>query len=136
MASVVEAVGVGAEAPQHRGQQIDARGRARAQPEASADRPVERLEREAGRLELGERALRVLEENLARPRRRGALAHALDQGAAHLLLELSDVEAHGRLAQVEILGGPGEAAAPHDLPKGADMRGIQVEGAPDHGPRV
>ena len=119
-----------AEPPQHGRKQIDARGRAGAQAKASADRPVERLERLARGLELRERARRVLEENLARARRRRALAHALEERHAHLLLELPDVEAHGRLAQMEILGGAGEAAAPHDLLQGADMRGIQVEGTP------
>jgi hypothetical protein len=69
----------------------------------------------ARRLELGEGALGVLEQDLARAGGGGALAHALHQGQANFLLELTDVQAHGGLAQVQVLGGAREAAAPHDL---------------------
>ena len=87
----------------------------------------------ARRLELGEGALGVLEQDLARARGGGALAHALHQGQAHLVLELTDVQAHGRLAQVQILGGAREAAAPHHFLQGADVRGVQVEQRRRHG---
>ena len=74
------------------------------------------------------------EQDLARAGGGGALAHALHQSQAHLVLELTDVQAHGGLAQVQILGGAREAAAPHHFLQGADARGVQVVEWRRHGP--
>ena len=40
----------------------------------------------------------------------------------------------GGLAQVQVLGGAREAAAPHHFLQGADVRGVQVEERRRHGP--
>ena len=113
---------------------MNARRRAGAHAQPPAHHAARILYGLAPRLELGEGALGVLEQDLARAGGGGALAHALHERQPHLLLELTDVQAHGGLAQVQVLGGAREAAAPHHFLQGADVREVQVEERRRHGP--
>src|SRR5262245_30144935 len=109
-------------------QQVDARGGARAEPQAPSDDAAQRLERLARGLELAEGALGMFHQDLARARGAGPLADTLDQREADALLQLPDVEAHRGLAQPQVLGRTREAAARDHAAERPDVRGVQVEG--------
>src|SRR5438034_7597839 len=75
------------ELPEGRRQEVDRERGARPKADAPGDDPAELLDDFEARLELPQRAARVGEEQLARLRREGTLADALEERQAERLLE-------------------------------------------------
>ena len=115
-----------AEPAQRIGQQIRARGGARAEPHASGHDTAQPLDRLARRLELGQRAARVLEQHLAGGGGKRPAADALEQARAQRRLQVPDVMAHRGLAHVQRLGRARERGVAHDLGERPDVDGRQL----------
>ncbi len=67
-----------------------------------------------GPLDLGERAARPGQHQLARGREADPARGALEQGRAELPFQPADLGGHRGLGDVQLLGGPAEPAVPHD----------------------
>src|SRR6266851_926469 len=117
--------------PQERRQQVDAGGGAGAEPQPPRHHAPELAERLLRGLELREGASGVLQQH--RPRRggEGALAHPLEQRGAAAGLELTHVQAHRGLAQVQALRRAREAPMACNLSESPHVGGIEV-----HDPEV
>jgi len=105
---------------------MDAGGRPGAQAQPPRHHPAQPAQRLLSGLQLREGAARVLQQERAGRGGEGTLAHALEQGGAAPGLQLAHVQAHRGLAQVQALGGAGEAAVPGDLAEGPHVDRVQV----------
>jgi hypothetical protein len=71
--------------------------------------------------ELGGDGAGVVVHLATRVREEDALAHLLEQGQPHVLLQLLDLHGDRRLGQVQLLRGPGEAQVPGHRLEGLEL---------------
>ena len=105
---------------------MNARRGARAETDPPRNDSTEAVECLARGFELLKDPRRVGEQDLAGGGRERALADALEERHADILLELANVQAHRRLTEMQMLGGAREAAAFGDLLERPQMRRREI----------
>ena len=94
-------------------------------PALDATHPGHRI---LGVLERGQHPPRVDEEILARGRQAQLPVPAIEQRKSHLVFEAADLHRHGRLGDVKLFGGPGEA----QVPRGRREQSKLLQGGASH----